>query len=219
MFSNITDDAKKTIGLPGSTEAWFNLWMIVAHLWHNRSKGCKVRWASNHVIVSIYRVPPRWNRLHISRGRQMQGVGSADVLLYFKYPPTKQMWCLVNAYLLTRWRITISPWQSGLPLSVNLYDDLSRWSTNCRKCHRIGRGEPPAKPRWNGFLISEGRRAVIISELTTETEETEKYIFHQIGRRRFAEILTFHKPGKPICITLYSYWRSIEVMRVYNTLT
>ena len=28
----------------------------------------------------------------------MQGVGHADVLLYFKYPTTKQMRCPVNAY-------------------------------------------------------------------------------------------------------------------------
>ncbi len=38
------------------------------------------------MIVSVYRVP------------QMQGVGRADVLLYFKCPPTKQMRCAVNAY-------------------------------------------------------------------------------------------------------------------------
>jgi hypothetical protein len=29
---------------------------------------------------------------------QMQGVGRADVLLYFKCPTTKQMRCPVNAY-------------------------------------------------------------------------------------------------------------------------
>ncbi len=52
----------------------------------NRSQGCKVRCASNHLIVSVYRVP------------QMQGVGCADVLLYFKCPTTKQMRCPVNAY-------------------------------------------------------------------------------------------------------------------------
>ena len=51
-----------------------------------RSQGCKVRCASNHLIVSVYRVP------------QMQGVGCADVLLYFKRPTTKQMRCPVNAY-------------------------------------------------------------------------------------------------------------------------
>ena len=39
-----------------------------------------------HLIVSVYRVP------------QMQGVGRADVLLYFKCPTTKQMRCPVNAY-------------------------------------------------------------------------------------------------------------------------
>ncbi len=53
----------------------------------NRSQGCRVRCASNHLIVSVYRVP------------QMQGVGRADVLLYFKCPTTKQMRCPVNAYL------------------------------------------------------------------------------------------------------------------------
>jgi hypothetical protein len=37
-------------------------------------------------IFSVYRVP------------QMQGVGRADVLLYFKCPTTKQMRCPVNAY-------------------------------------------------------------------------------------------------------------------------
>jgi len=52
----------------------------------NRSKGCKVRCASNHLIVSVCRVP------------QMQGVGRADVLLYFKCPTTRQMRCPVNAY-------------------------------------------------------------------------------------------------------------------------
>ena len=38
----------------------------------NRSQGCTVRCASNHLIVSVYKVP------------QMQGVGRAGVLLYFK---------------------------------------------------------------------------------------------------------------------------------------
>ena len=52
----------------------------------NRSQGCKVRCASNHLIVSVYRV------------LQMQDVGRADVLLYFKCPTTKQMRCPVNAY-------------------------------------------------------------------------------------------------------------------------
>ena len=52
----------------------------------NRSQGCKVRCASNHQIVGVYRLP------------QMQGVGRADVLLYFKCPTTKQMRCPVNAY-------------------------------------------------------------------------------------------------------------------------
>ena len=52
----------------------------------NHSQDCKVRWASNHLIVSVYRVP------------QMQGVGHAGVLLYFKCPTTKQMRCPVNAY-------------------------------------------------------------------------------------------------------------------------
>jgi hypothetical protein len=52
----------------------------------NRSQGCKVRCASNHLLVSVYRVP------------QMQGVGRADVLLYFNCPTTKQMRCPVNAY-------------------------------------------------------------------------------------------------------------------------
>jgi hypothetical protein len=52
----------------------------------NRSQGCKVRCASNHLIVNVYRVP------------QMQGVGRADVLLYFKCPTTKQMRCPLNAY-------------------------------------------------------------------------------------------------------------------------
>ena len=52
----------------------------------NRIQGCKVRFASNHLIVSGYRVP------------QMQGVGGADVLLYFKCPTTKQMRYPVNAY-------------------------------------------------------------------------------------------------------------------------
>jgi len=37
-------------------------------------------------MVSVYRVP------------QMQGVGCADVLLYFKCPTTMQMRCPVNAY-------------------------------------------------------------------------------------------------------------------------
>jgi len=45
-----------------------------------------LRCASNHLIVSVYRVP------------QMQGVGRADVLSYFKCPTTKQMRCAVNAY-------------------------------------------------------------------------------------------------------------------------
>jgi hypothetical protein len=52
----------------------------------NRSQGCKVRCASNQLIVSVYRVP------------QMQGVGRAGVLLYFKCPTTKRMRCPVNAY-------------------------------------------------------------------------------------------------------------------------
>ena len=39
---------------------------------NNRSQGCKVRCASNHLVVSVYRVT------------QMQGVGRADDLLYFK---------------------------------------------------------------------------------------------------------------------------------------
>jgi hypothetical protein len=34
-----------------------------------------------------------------SRVPQMQGVGRADGLLYFKCPATKQMRCPVNAYL------------------------------------------------------------------------------------------------------------------------
>jgi len=35
----------------------------------------------------------------------MQGVGRADVLLlYFKCPTTKQMWCPVNAY--TGWPVS-----------------------------------------------------------------------------------------------------------------
>jgi len=55
----------------------------------NRSQGCKVRCASNHLIVRDYRVP------------QMQGVGHADDLLYFKCPTTKQMRCPVNAYAST----------------------------------------------------------------------------------------------------------------------
>jgi len=52
----------------------------------NRSRGGKVRCASNHLFVSVYRVP------------QMQGVGDADLLLYFKCPTKKQMRCPVNAY-------------------------------------------------------------------------------------------------------------------------
>ena len=52
----------------------------------NRSKGYKVLCASNQLIVGVYRV------------LQMQGVGCADVLLYFKSPTTKQMLCPVNAY-------------------------------------------------------------------------------------------------------------------------
>jgi hypothetical protein len=52
----------------------------------NRSQGCKVRCASNHLIVRVYRV------------LQMQGVGRVDVLLYFKCPTTKQMRCTVNPY-------------------------------------------------------------------------------------------------------------------------
>ena len=52
----------------------------------SRSQGCNVRCASSHIVVSIYRVT------------QMQGVGRADVLLYFKCPTTKQMRCPVNAY-------------------------------------------------------------------------------------------------------------------------
>jgi len=55
----------------------------------NRSQGCKVRRASDHLIVSVYRVP------------QMQGVGCADVLLYFKCSTTQQMPCSVNAYQTT----------------------------------------------------------------------------------------------------------------------
>ena len=66
---------KRSVG--GSTELFFCY----------RSQGCKVRCASNQLIVSVYRVP------------QMQGVGCADVLLYFKYPTTKQMRCPVNAYV------------------------------------------------------------------------------------------------------------------------
>jgi len=46
----------------------------------------RFRCASKHLIVSVYRVA------------QMQGVGSADVLLYFKCPTTKQMRCPENAY-------------------------------------------------------------------------------------------------------------------------
>ena len=66
----------------------FTLWSprVAGSEFRNRSRGCKVRFASNHLIVSVYRVP------------QMQGVGHADVLLYFKCPTTKQMRCPVNAY-------------------------------------------------------------------------------------------------------------------------
>ena len=63
---------------------------LQAHKSGNRSKGCKVRCASNHLIVSVYRVP------------QMQGVGHADVHLYFKCPTTKQMRCPVNTYQVHR---------------------------------------------------------------------------------------------------------------------
>ena len=56
------------------------------HRMGNRSQGYKVLCASNQLIVSVYRV------------LQMQGVGCADVLLYFKSPTTKQMLCPVNAY-------------------------------------------------------------------------------------------------------------------------
>jgi len=52
----------------------------------NLSQGFKVRCASNHLIVSVYRVP------------QMHGVGRADVLLYFKCSTTQQMRCPVNVY-------------------------------------------------------------------------------------------------------------------------
>jgi len=38
------------------------------------------------LIVSVYKVP------------QMRGTGRADVLLFFKCPTTKQMWCPVTAY-------------------------------------------------------------------------------------------------------------------------
>ena len=57
-------------------------WLIFA----NRSQVFKFRYASNQMFVSVYRVP------------QMQGVGHADVLSYFKCPTTKQMRCAVNAY-------------------------------------------------------------------------------------------------------------------------
>jgi hypothetical protein len=53
---------------------------------NNRSQGCKVRCASNHLIVGVYSVV------------MLQGVWRADVLLYFKCPTTKQMRCPVNAY-------------------------------------------------------------------------------------------------------------------------
>jgi hypothetical protein len=49
---------------------------------HRGSRRCTL----NQLIVSVYRV------------LQMQGVGRADVLLYFKCPTTKQMLCPVNAY-------------------------------------------------------------------------------------------------------------------------
>ena len=52
---------------------------------------CSVRCASNHLIISVYRVPPRLNRLRISRGRQVQGVGRAGVHSYFKCPTARQM--------------------------------------------------------------------------------------------------------------------------------
>jgi hypothetical protein len=52
----------------------------------NRSQDYKVRWASNYVNVRVYRVP------------QMQGVGHADVTLWFKCPTTKQMRCPLKAY-------------------------------------------------------------------------------------------------------------------------
>jgi len=50
------------------------------------SQGCKVRCNSSNQKVSVCSVP------------QVQGVGRADVLLYFKCPTTKQMRCPVNAY-------------------------------------------------------------------------------------------------------------------------
>jgi hypothetical protein len=52
----------------------------------NCSQGCKVRCTLNHLMVSVYWVP------------QMQGVGRADDLLYFKSPTTTQMRCPANAY-------------------------------------------------------------------------------------------------------------------------
>jgi hypothetical protein len=52
----------------------------------DRSQFCKVRCASNHLIVSVYLVT------------QVQGVGRADDLSYFKCPTTKQMRFHVNAY-------------------------------------------------------------------------------------------------------------------------
>ena len=57
------------------------------------------RCASNHLIVSVHRVP------------HMQGVGCADDLLYFKCPTTKQMRCPVNAYQIFTMPPTPAPYQ------------------------------------------------------------------------------------------------------------
>jgi hypothetical protein len=59
----------------------------------SRSQGGEARCASNHLIVGIYRVP------------QMQGVGRADVLLYFK--------CLAGAVPCERLRnfVSVFTWE------------------------------------------------------------------------------------------------------------
>jgi len=91
----------------------------------NRSQVCKFRCPSNHLIVSVYRVP------------QMRGVGRADVLLHFKCPTTKQMRCPVNAYVFfcrakRSWR-RFGPIFTNTPRKPFSFSNSFRWfSANAR---------------------------------------------------------------------------------------
>jgi len=96
-----------------------SLLFICKTVFFNRSQVCKVRCPSNHLIVSVYRVP------------QMRGVGRADVLLHFKCPTTKQMRCPVNAYVFfcraKRSYRPFGPIFTNTPRKLFSFSNSSRW--------------------------------------------------------------------------------------------